>query len=153
MSAHVYECDGSELEALKRLLAYDPYLDPNVIPPSVPGADKPADKRTAEEKAAVAERDLKVEGAMKRLREDRFSDVIFTRQEYELFDGAALGLQPGKSYLYLKANDGFLAKADELLPLKFRSVKRVTGEAEQKVLAKVSEQEESANAGFGSIFG
>lgn len=153
MSAHVYECDGSELEALKRFLAYDPYLDPDVIPPQAPGSDKPEAKQSDGEKAAIAERNLKVEAAMRRLKEDPYSDMIFTRQEYELFDGAAVGLQQGKSYLYLKANDDFLARADLALAAKFRTVRRAAPDAEQKVLAKVQEQEESANAGFGSIFG
>lgn len=152
MAAHVYECDRSELEALKRFLAYDPYLDPAVIPPQVPGSDKPESKQTDEEKGAIAERNRKVEEAMQRLKSDRYSDVIFARQDYEIFDGAAVGLDSAKSYVYLKANEEFLAKADEVLKEKFKSVRRAPPDAEQKVLGKVSEQEESANAGFGSIF-
>lgn len=151
MPAHVYECKKSELEQLKRLLAYDPYLDPSVIPPSTPGSDKPASKQTEEERKMAEEREQKVREAMERLRQDKYSDVIFARQEYEILDGSAFG-NAEASYLYIKAADDFLAKADEALEHKL-GIRRAPKEIEDKVIAKVGSDEESGNAGFGSIFG
>ncbi len=151
MPAHVYECRKSELEQLKKLLAYDPYLDTSIIPPTTPGSDKPVDKQTEDEKRMAAEREQKVREALERLKQDKYSDVIFARQQYEIIDGSAFG-SPDISYLYIKAAEDFLAKADEALEHKL-GVKRVPKELEDKVVAKVIAEEESGNAGFGSIFG
>ncbi len=151
MPIHVYVCKKDGLEALKKLLAYDPYLDPSVIPPSTPGSDKPVSKQTDEEKRMAAEREQKVKEAMAKLKEDRYSDVIFARQEYEILDGSAFG-DHDVSYLYIKATDDFLARADEALEHKL-GIKRAPREMEDRVIAKVSADEESGNAGFGSIFG
>lgn len=151
MAAHVYEFDKSELDELKKLLSYDPYLDPNVIPPS-PSVDK--SKESPEERKMREERERGVQERLRSLREnDRHFEVIFSRQEYEIFDGAALGLDAEKSYLYLKANEEFLGKADAALEQKVKNLKRAGKEAEERVLKKVLEDEESANAGLGSIFG
>lgn len=151
MPIHVYECRKSDVERLKKLLSYDPYLDPSVIPPSSPGSDKPPERQTEDERKMAAERDQKVREAMERLKQDKYSDVIFARQEYEILDGAAFG-EPDVSYLYIKATDEFLSRADEALEHKL-GIKRAAREAEEKVLAKVSSDEASGNAGFGSIFG
>ena len=151
MAAHVYECDKSELEALKKMLSYDPYLDPNVIPSSK-DPDKNA-KITEEEKKAMEERDRIVKENLEKLKSDKYGEVIFARQQYEIFDGALLGLDPAMSYLYLKATDDFLAKADEKLEHSFKTVKRAAKDVEDRVVSRVKEQEDTANQGFGSIFG
>ncbi len=152
MAAHVYECDRSELESLKKMLAYDPYLDPNVIPP-VTGRDVDVAKLTDEEKKEIEERERKVKENLEKLKGEKYSDVIFARQQYEIFDGAALGLDGKKAYLYLKAGEDFLDGADKKLGYYFKTVKRASAEVEQRVLDRVKEQEETANQGFGSIFG
>ncbi len=150
MPVHVYECGRSEAEQLKKLLSYDPYLDPNVIPSSK--EDKPAKEMTEEEKAAAAERDRKIQENLKKVKEE-YGEVIFARQEYSLRDGAVLGLDEGKVYLYLKANDDFLNKADKLLESKINGLKRAPKDIEEKVIAIIKGEEDAASAGFGSIFG
>jgi hypothetical protein len=64
-----------------------------------------------------------------------------------------LNLDSNKSYLYLKASEEFLGKADEALGHKIKTLKRADKNPEDTVIKKVLEQEESANAGLGSIFG
>lgn len=152
MSARVYECDKSEAEELKKVLAYDPYLDSSIIPP---GAKKDADlaKMTPEEKAEYEERTKRVEAALKELSESPKGKFIFVRQECSLRDGASLGLKPDTSYLYINAPDDFLDGAEERFKNEFKTVKRASKEDEEKVISTIKEEEEKANAGFGSIFG
>ena len=149
MSIHVYECGRSEAEALKKLLSYDPYLDPNIIPSSKD--DKPA-KEMTEERREAAEREKMIQENLRKVKEE-YSDIIFARQEYSLRDGATLGLDSDKVYLYLKANEDFLSKADKLLESKIKGLKRAPQEVEGKVIAVIKEEEDKASAGFGSIFG
>jgi len=107
---------------------------------------------TDEEKAAAAERDRKIQENLKRVKEE-YGEVIFARQEYSLRDGAVLGLDEGKVYLYLKANDDFLNKADKLLESKIKGLKRAPKDIEDKVVSIIKGEEDAASAGFGSIFG
>lgn len=150
MGAHVYVVDKSEVTELSRLLSYDPYLDANVIPPSSPNAKNETDA----EKKSREELESKNKEKLRKLKEeDKYFDVIFARQEYEIFDGMDVGLDPDKSYLYLKSNDEFLAKADEALEHKIKTLKRADPNSENKVIDKAREIEENANAGLGAIFG
>lgn len=153
MAARVYECGRSEMDALKKYISYDPYLDPNVIPPQAPGADKPEGKRTEEEKKAIEEREQKLQDAMSRLREDKYHDVIFARQDCRIVEGAAVGLSGDTVFLYVRASEEFLEKADAALAAKFKTVRRASSEDEKRVIDKLNEEEESANSGFGAIFG
>ncbi|MGC8537584.1 MAG: hypothetical protein ACP5MZ_01190 [Candidatus Micrarchaeia archaeon] len=150
MPIHVYECGRSEAEQLKKLLSYDPYLDPNVIPSAK--EDKPAKEMTEEEKMAAAERDKKIQANLEKAKEE-FGDLIFARQEYSIRDGAVLGLDSDKVYLYLKANEDFLSKADSILESKIHGLKRASKEVEEKVITIIKGEEDAASAGFGSIFG
>jgi hypothetical protein len=120
----VYEIDASEVEALKKFLEYDPYLD-----------------------KALNEEELKKLGS------DKLANVIFARQEYSLRDSRALGMAEGKYYLYLKANDDFLVLAQEKLLKSFKTAKKAPKEAEDKFNAIVKDEEDRANAGVGAIFG
>jgi hypothetical protein len=120
----VYEIDASEVESFKKFLEYDPYLD-----------------------KALSEEELK------KLNSDKLANIIFARQEYSLRDGRALGMEDGKYYLYLKANDEFLALAQEKLLKSFKSIKRASKVAEEKFNAIIKEEEDRANAGVGAIFG
>ena len=124
MPAIVFECDASEAEALKKALEYDPYLDKSLD-----------------------------ESALKKLTTDKDANIIFARQEYELRDGGAFGLDSGKYYLYLKANDEFLKGAEEKLKKQFKTVKRAAPQEEGKVIKVIEEEENQVNAGVGSIFG
>jgi hypothetical protein len=151
LPARVYECDRSEVEELKKTLAYDPYLDPNVVPPSP--KEKPSDKMTDEEKKEMAEKDKRLSETLKKLSESLKGKIIFSRQEYSLRDGATLGLKENLSYLYLNAPDEFLKGAEERFRTEFKTIKRAGKEEEAKVIQAIKDEEEKANVGFGSIFG
>lgn len=150
MPIHIYECNKEKVEELKKLLSYDPYLDPNLIPYS--RELKPGEKLSQEEIEEGKQRERNVQENLKKLKEDEYSNIIFARQEYELFDGLSIDLDDKKYYLYLKANDEFLEKADKLLDKKL-GIKRANKDVELKVINYVEKEHESANIGFGSIFG
>ena len=124
MPAVVYECDASEANELKKFIEYDPYLD----------------KSLSEE-------------ALKKLNSDKEANLIFSRQEFSLRDGASLGLPKGKFYLYINANDDFLKGADDKLKKRFKSVKRPPKDEEQKFIYIVEEEHNKGNAGISAIFG
>jgi hypothetical protein len=124
MAIRVYECEASEYEALKKVLEYDPYLD----------------KSLSEE-------------ALKKLQSDKAANVIFARQTYFIYNGAAIGLSPNMYYVYLKANDVFFPEAEERFKKEFKTVKRVDLETEQKVIALEAGEEEKGNYGVGLTFG
>ena len=151
MTARVYECDKSEAEALKKVLEYDPYLDPKLIPPSK--GEKELKMMSEEEKKLAKEEEVKSMEAIKKLHEDKYANVIFTRQGYSFRDGATLSLDSSKSYLYIDASEQFLGLAEERFKREFKTVKRVSGSEEEKVIAIIKEEEDRAATGFGSIFG
>ena len=146
MSERVYKFDKSEQVQLKSLLSYDPYLDPNLIPKS-----KEDDNQISDAHAAAVSEDVKQN--LKKLSENKYANVIFVRQKYDLREGGALGLDDNKVYLYLSANDEFLASADQLLKEKFKSAERATSDEEQKFISILNEEESRANSGFGMVFG
>ncbi len=124
MPARVYVCDASHFEELKKMLAYDPYLDANV---------------KAEDLAKI--------------KADEEANVIFVRQDYMLKDGLSVGLEREKCYLYLKAQDSFLAKAEAKLKKSIQSLSRADPATEAKVIAAIDEERAKAEQGLGSIFG
>ena len=152
MPEQVYECDRSEVEELKKVLTYDPYLDPNVIPTSSK-KDEDESILSPEERAEIQERNEKVEKTLKELSTSIKGRIIFARQEYNLRDGASSGLKSGKFYLYLSAPEDFLKGAGERFNTEFKTIKRASPEEELKIIGMIKEEEEKANAGFGSIFG
>jgi hypothetical protein len=84
------------------------------------------------------------------LEADPYSQESFARAGYKLRDGATLGEDKAKIYLYISAADDFIKKADEKLkgiatPLK--------GDAEKKIIDKIIAEEENAEAGLGGMFG
>ena len=150
MPIHVYICDRADVDRLKKMLAYDPYLDPNIIPHR---SEKDLERMSDEDKKLMAEEDKRVSENLAQLKSDVFFDVIFARQEYELIDGVTLGLDKEKYYLYMKSNEEFLEKSDKKLEKNFNGVKRADKITENKVIAFVEERNSKADAGFGSIFG
>lgn len=153
MPARVYEIDKSEVEELKKTLSYDPYLDTNLIPPAIKAEKVDKDKLTPEQVKEIEERDNKIKEAHKMLEESPKGKFIFSRQDYSLREGASLGLDDGKSYLYLNATEDFLKGAEDRFKNEFKTIKRATQGEEQKVIQTIKEEEEKANSGFGSIFG
>ncbi len=124
MATRVYVCDASHSEELKKLLAYDPYLD----------------KSLNEEQLA-------------KVRTDPEANVIFVRQDYVLKEGAAYGLDSQKCYLYLKAQDDFLDQAEKKLKKLIQGLQRASKGDEDKVSAAITEERSAAEQGLGSIFG
>jgi hypothetical protein len=124
MSVRVFACARDEVEALKKLLEYDPALD----------------------------KGLSVE-ALRKLQEDKYGSVIFARKEFSLREGRSFGIDDDNFYLYLKADDDFLKAAEERFSHEFKTVKHADPGVEQKLTAFISEEENKANQGFGAIFG
>jgi uncharacterized protein YaaR (DUF327 family) len=154
MSERVYSFDKSDMEKLSKALSYDPYLDKNLLP-DMPKEfeDKKYMEQHPEQKQQMEALQKRIEEAKNRLKNDKNLNVIFARQEYSLREGASLGLEPEKCYLYLKANDEFLKGAEERLKAEYKSFAVADSETSQKVIKAIHDEEERANAGFGSIFG
>ncbi|MDE1804304.1 MAG: hypothetical protein KGH59_00770 [Candidatus Micrarchaeota archaeon] len=124
MPARVYVVDASKAQQLKKLIEYDPYLD-----------------------NSLKEEDLK------KIREDEMANVIFARQTCMIKEGAALGLDREKNYLYISATEEFLEKADKKLAAQLEGVKRADPETEKKIIASIAEEQSKAESGFGYLFG
>ncbi len=120
----VYSLDSSDLQKLKKLLEYDPYLD-----------------------KSLSEADLE------RIRNDKEANVIFARQDYLIKDGGALLLDSGKYYLYIHAVDDFFKLAEKKLKENVPSIQRVDAITEKKIIETIDEERAKAETGFGSIFG
>ena len=151
MPERVYECSKAESEELKKALSYDPFLDTNTLPPQIKPAD-PANP-TPEEKAAMEERERQVAETLRKLESSPKGRIIFARQEYSLRDGASVGLNKDMVYLFLSAPEDFIKGAEERFSTEFKTIRRAQEAEEDKVIGVVKEEEEKANAGFGSIFG
>jgi hypothetical protein len=139
------------MEELKKVLSYDPYLDPNLIPPSEKGSGKPMEKMSNEEQKEMVERANMVNAAIEKL--GAKAKIIFTRQEYSIREGAAFGLTSEISLLYLNASEEFLKGSEERLKTEFKTIKRAPKEVEDKVINVINEEQEKANSGLESIFG
>ncbi len=149
----VYECDPSEAKELKKLLAYDPYLDPNLIPKVPEVDDKARAAMTPEQRKDLETKEATASAASKKLREDKMANVIFARQDCDMRDGKSMGIDNDKSYLLLKATDEFLDLAEQRFKNEFKTIKRAPPDIEKKFIALKEDEESRANAGFGSIFG
>jgi hypothetical protein len=74
----------------------------------------------------------------------------FARIGYRIRDGASLGEEKDKLYVYISAAEDFIKKADE----KLKDVAEKTkGDKEKRIVDKIKKEEESAESGLGSIFG
>lgn len=149
----VYECDQSEGKELKKILSYDPYLDPNLIPKSREMDEKQLAQMSEADKKAYAEQEAKTKEAIAKLKSDKMLNVIFVRQDCDLREGKAIGISDDKLYLYVKAPDDFFPNAEERFKRDFKTVKRANPETEKKFISLKEEEESRANAGFGAIFG
>jgi hypothetical protein len=124
MPSRVYECNISKEQEIKKLMEYDPYLD---------------SKLTEEE--------------LKKLREDESANIIFARQDFVIKEGASLDLDRSKCYLFLKATDEFLDKAEKKLSASIEGIKRVEPDLEAKIITSIENERSKAEQGFGFIFG
>jgi hypothetical protein len=153
MAVRVYSCDSSDVQALKALLSYDPYLDPKLIPSSSEKDDKALAKMDEGEKKKYYEEQANVKENIRMLKEDPMMNIIFARQDYVLKDGISLGLDRNKSYLYLKADDSFFGLAEKKLKENVKSAERVEEDTERKIIESIDSEREAAEQGLGSIFG
>ncbi len=87
---------------------------------------------------------------MKILEAEPYADDSFARVGYKVKDGGVLGEDKAKTYVYVKASDDFVKKADE----KLKDVAAPAApEVEKRVAEKIQKEEEEAEGGLGSIFG
>jgi len=84
------------------------------------------------------------------LEADPYAADSFARVGYKIRDGATLGEEKNKIYLYISASEEFVKKADERLK---GIVTPLEKEKAERVIRKIKQEEESAESGFGSIFG
>jgi len=87
---------------------------------------------------------------MQLLESDPYSIDSFARIGYTVREGATLGADKGKIYLYLSADESFVKKAEDRLKHLLSPLKP---EEEKHILEKLLKEEEEAEGGFGSIFG
>lgn len=84
------------------------------------------------------------------LEADPYAPDSFARTGYKMKDGSVLNEDKGKLYIYVSASADFLKKADEKLKGVGQHCKE---DVEKRVIEKIKAEEESAEAGFGGIFG
>ena len=75
---------------------------------------------------------------------------LLSRQSINFREAASLGLKETGYYLELDCSQEAVEEARKLLK---DLAKELAGDEKNKILEIISKQEESANAGFGSIFG
>lgn len=153
MPTRVYECEPSEANALKKLLTYDPYLDPNLIPKTKELDEKEMAKLPPEEQQKIKDQDAAAKAAVDKLRNDKLANVIFARQDTDFRDGKSLGIETNNYFLLIKATDEWLDLAEQRLKRDFKTVKRAKPDDEKNFIKKKEDEENAANAGFGAIFG
>jgi hypothetical protein len=154
MAARVYILNSSDAPTLKKMLEYDPYLDPNLIPKMPKGwDDEEFEKAHPELAEQIKQKKTQTDDALKRLREDKDLNVIFARQDYQLKDGIVLGLDREKTYLYISADENFLNDADSKLKKNFTTIQRAPQDIEMQIINTIEEEKQKSDAGLGFIFG
>ncbi|MEW6748255.1 MAG: hypothetical protein AB1295_00945 [Candidatus Micrarchaeota archaeon] len=84
------------------------------------------------------------------LEADPYADDSFARVGYKVKDGGVLEEDKTKTYIYIKAADDFIKKADERLK---DVAKPAPADVEKRIAEKIRQEEEAAEGGLGSIFG
>ena len=154
IAARAYSFETSELETLKKLLEYDPYLDSALIPKVPKDYDDPAYlKKHPEEIEKATELRKQADEAMQKLKSDADANIIFARQDYLIKEGTQFGLEASRQCLYLSAPDDFMYKAEKKLMRVVPSVKRLEPEMERKAIEAIDAERKQAKQGLGFIFG
>jgi hypothetical protein len=86
---------------------------------------------------------------MKILEADPYAEDSFARAGYKMKDGASVGEDKEKIYIYVLASDDFIKKADERLK---DLAKPAEEEVQKRVEKKIREEEDQVAAGV-SMFG
>ncbi|MFA5108414.1 MAG: hypothetical protein WC492_02695 [Candidatus Micrarchaeia archaeon] len=76
--------------------------------------------------------------------------MSFSRLGYKLKDGVTIGEDEKKIFLLLRGSDDYLPFVKKYLG---DLAKRCSQEVENRIIAKIEEEESSAEQGMGSIFG
>ncbi len=84
------------------------------------------------------------------LEKDPYAEDSFAKSGYKTKEGAIIGEDKAKLYVFISADDAFLKKAEEKLK---GIAARAKEEVEKRVIALIEKEEESATSGFGDIFG
>jgi hypothetical protein len=84
------------------------------------------------------------------LESDPYGEKSFSRNGYKIKEGASVGLEAEKCYLYVKCTDEFALFAREKLK---GNADECKPDAASKVAQAIEDEESSAEQGFGSIFG
>ncbi|MBS3069277.1 hypothetical protein J4441_02845 [Candidatus Micrarchaeota archaeon] len=84
------------------------------------------------------------------LEADPYAHPSFSRNGYKVKDGSSLGEDKANIYLYLKCEEEVAKMAEE----KLKDVAaKVPADVTERVIKKIEDEENSAEAGFGAIFG
>lgn len=154
ITVRVYVLNSSDAAALKKILEYDPYLDPNLAPKMPKEWDDPEYvKKHPELAQEMAQKKKQAEDAISNLRNDKEANIIFARQDYQIRDGLSLGLDREKSYLYLSADDSFLDAGEAKLKKKISSLERAPQNIEKQIIDTIEEEKLRSDQGLGFIFG
>lgn len=78
-------------------------------------------------------------------------DDYFKRLGYIVRECKLLGSDRKGYFLYIKAESGAIERAEEML--KEVEVEKILGEEKERIVKAILEEEESAAAGMGAIFG
>ena len=101
----------------------------------------------------VYECEGKDQGKLKSVLErEPYAPRSFSRQGYKLKEGNSIGGEAGKYYAYMKAEADFFKWAEEQFK-EVPNMKRCEKPVEEKLRATIEEQDNSAEVGFGSLFG
>lgn len=84
------------------------------------------------------------------LEADPYADDSFARIGYKVKDGAVLGQDKAKVYVYLSTSEEFVKKATEKLK---EIAVRCKPDVEAKIVEQITKEEEAAEGGMGAIFG
>ncbi len=92
----------------------------------------------------------KKQALTKVLEADPYATDSFARVGYRIRDGASLGEDKSKVYLYISSSADFIRKADAAL----KDIAVVAeGKKAESIIKKIKEEEEAAEQGLGSLFG
>lgn len=153
MPARVYVFNPQDSAKVKKLMEYDPYLDTSIIPPQKDIKEKDLAKLSPEARKKIEEENAVIEANVLKLKSDPEANVIFARQDYKIRDGSSVGLSDDKGYLYISANDEFMAKVEPKLKKNIEGIERAAPDIEAKIISVIETEQSESEQGIGSIFG
>lgn len=99
----------------------------------------------------VYECDIAKKGELTKILEaDPYAEGSFARIGYKTKEGAIIGEDKTKFYLYISGEDRFLKNAEEKLK---GLATRTKEDVEKRIIELIEKEEENAVSGFGEIFG